>query len=391
LLWNTFLIWLTMRGVAFVLACLAATAAAFNPSSLQGNPSLQQPQFQRRVPSNSLVARPIEQLQKPAVAMATDRPVGWKPEQLEAPVQPELDQQLLSEAYDQCEKVTQMASKTFSFGASLLEQEKKKAMWAIYTWCRRTDDLVDSPLAMMDSEKMTSDLAAWRARLNSVWQGEATDALDLTLLDTRMKYPSLSIEPFLDMIEGMKMDTPQFGQNRYKTWDDLYLYCYRVASTVGLMSLPIFGTAPGYTEEQAKSPAIALGIGLQITNILRDVGEDARRGRIYLPQEDMERFNVTERQILNNVLDDNYIKLMKFEIQRARDYYKEAQDGIPMLAPAARLGVQAASDIYSQILNKVEDNGYDNFRFRAYVKSNEKLSVLLSSWWTVNAMPETSS
>jgi len=238
---------------------------------------------------------------------------------------------------------------------------------------------------------MTSDLAAWRARLNSVWQGEATDALDLTLLDTRMKYPSLSIEPFLDMIEGMKMDTPQFGQNRYKTWDDLYLYCYRVASTVGLMSLPIFGTAPGYTEEQAKSPAIALGIGLQITNILRDVGEDARRGRIYLPQEDMERFNVTERQILNNVLDDNYIKLMKFEIQRARDYYKEAQDGIPMLAPAARLGVQAASDIYSQILNKVEDNGYDNFRFRAYVKSNEKLSLLLSSWWTVNAMPETSS
>merc|ERR1719235_2367685 len=111
------------------------------------------------------------------------------------------------------------------------------------------------------------------------------------------------------------MDTPELGQDRYETWDELYLYCYRVASTVGLMCLPVLGTAKGYTEEDAKEPAIALGIALQITNILCDVGEDAKRGRIYLPLEDMKRFGVTESQIIQGDLDANYVKLIRFEIQ----------------------------------------------------------------------------
>merc|ERR1719454_2862386 len=146
---------------------------------------------------------------------------------------------------------------------------------------------------------MMSDLSAWRSRLLKIWEGEAEDLIDVALVDAKRKYPTLELEPFLDMIEGMVMDTPQLGKDRYSTWEELYLYCYRVASTVGLMTLPIMGTAPGYTEDDAKKPAEALGIAFQITNILRDVGEDAVRGRIYLPREDMDRFGVTEKQIFD--------------------------------------------------------------------------------------------
>lgn len=197
----------------------------------------------------------------------------------------------------------------------------------------------------------------------------------------------MPIQPFLDMIQGMIMDTP-LGQDRYQTWDELYLYCYRVASTVGLMCLPVLGTAKGYTEEMATEPAVALGIALQITNILRDVGEDAVRGRIYLPQEDLKRFGVSEKDLINGVMTENYKNLIKFEIQRARDYYRISQEGIPMLAPNGRMSVQAAGDMYSKILDKIEDNDYDNFRKRAFVSKTEKILQLPKSYWTVSQMPK---
>ena len=166
------------------------------------------------------------------------------------------------------------------------------------------------------------------------------------------------------------------------------MYCYRVASTVGLMTLPVMGTAEGYTYEEAKEPAIALGIALQITNIMRDVGEDAVRGRIYVPLEDMAKFGVTEQQILNGKMDDNYRELVKFEIQRARDYYAMSDEGIPMLHPDSRLAVQATGDIYGKILEKLEANDYDNFRKRAYVSKMEKFTTLPSVWAKIQGMPK---
>jgi hypothetical protein len=178
------------------------------------------------------------------------------------------------------------------------------------------------------------------------------------------------------MIKGMVMDVPGIGQSRYATWEDLNLYCYRVAGPVGLMSLPIFGTADGYTEDDARDAALSLGVALQITNILRDVGEDARRGRIYLPQEDMERFGVTEEQIMNGVVNDNYRALMRFEIDRAEKYYKKAQEGVPMLSSVARFPTQAALDIYRQILTRIVANDFDNLSKRAYVSKWEKFSML---------------
>lgn len=302
------------------------------------------------------------------------------------PAEPSRESAVLEAAYVQCEKITSVFAKTFYLGTKLMSEKQRRAVWAIYVWCRRTDDLVDGPRAMMNSNVMRADLAAWEARLYQIWEGKPQDSLDLALLDTKQLYPTLPIEPFCDMIQGMVMDTPDLGQDRYETWDDLYLYCYRVASTVGLMTLPVLGTAEGFTEEDAKGPAIALGIALQITNILRDVGEDAVRGRIYLPKEDLDKFGVSETQILNGVIDENYKNLVKFEIQRARDYYKESERGVAMLAPSSRLSVQAAADMYGKILEKLEENDYDNFRKRAYVSKPEKFLSLPQTWMKVNAM-----
>lgn len=262
-----------------------------------------------------------------------------------------------------------------------MSTEQRKATAAIYVWCRRLDDLVDSPRAGMQAkEAMERDLEVWRARLKRLFNDrQATDSLDFVLLDTLEKYPTLSIEPFEDMIKGMAMDTNQLGQTRYQTFDELYVYCYRVASTVGLMMIPIFGFAPGFTLEEARAPAVSLGIALQLTNIIRDVGEDAERGRIYIPQEDMVRFGVTEDQIFKGRVDENYRALMKFQIERAREYYEHAEIGIVTLAPEARLAVQAAAKMYGGILDKVTENEYDNLSKRAFVSRRGKFKRLLQS------------
>ena len=204
----------------------------------------------------------------------------------------------------------------------------------------------------------------------------------MALADAKLRYPDLDIVPYKGMIDGMLMDTPghEYYQNRYATWEDLELYCYRVAGTVGLMTLPVLGCGPGKTLEQAREPALALGIAFQITNILRDVGEDALRGRIYLPEEDMENFGVTDQQILDGVVHQNYIDLMKFEIQRAESFYEKAQSGIPMLAPEASLTV------YKAILDKIIENNYDNFRRRAYVSKIDKFLMLPEAYLYVQRL-----
>lgn len=159
--------------------------------------------------------------------------------------------QLLRKAYEESGEVTSAFAKTFYLGTQLLEEAPREAIWAVYVWCRRTDEIVDAP---RDSEKeMLDDLASWEMRLENLWKyGEVEDVYDLCLLDVLVKYPSLPITPFTDMIRGMLMDVPGLGQERYETFDELHLYCYRVAGTVGLMSLPVFGCAEGYNDVIAK-------------------------------------------------------------------------------------------------------------------------------------------
>jgi phytoene synthase len=158
---------------------------------------------------------------------------------------------ILRKAYDESGEVTSAFAKTFYMGTQLLPVDAREAIWAIYVWCRRTDEIVDAPRE--NDDEMLSDLSSWEIRLENLWKsGAVEDVFDLCLLDVRIKYPNLDITPFVDMVRGMLMDVPDLGQDRYETFDELHLYCYRVAGTVGLMSMPIFGCAPGYDAEVAR-------------------------------------------------------------------------------------------------------------------------------------------
>mmetsp|Transcript_16578 Transcript_16578/g.46361 ORF Transcript_16578/g.46361 Transcript_16578/m.46361 type:complete len:526 (-) Transcript_16578:193-1770(-) len=288
---------------------------------------------------------------------------------------------IIRKAYEESGEVTSAFAKTFYLGTQVLPEAPREAIWAIYVWCRRTDEIVDAPRE--DDDEMLSDLAQWEMRLENLWKyGDVVDVYDLCMLDVLVNYPTLPITPFMDMIRGMLMDVPDLGQNRYDTFDELHLYCYRVAGTVGLMSLPVFGCAKGYNEDIAREPALSLGVAFQLTNILRDVGEDAvQRGRIYLPYDDMAKFGVTEEQIFAQRMDQNYANMMKYQIDRARMYYQRARRGVFMLAPESRLPVQLSLDAYGSILNKIENNGYDSLTTRAYVGKWEKLSKIPFSWY----------
>ncbi|MCU0524893.1 MAG: phytoene synthase [Elainella sp. Prado103] len=282
----------------------------------------------------------------------------------------------LEDAYELCRQITAEYSKTFYLGTLLMPEEKRRAIWAIYVWCRRTDELVDGPKAEQTTD---STLDQWEQHLESLFAGHPIEAVDVALVDTLERFP-IGIQPFRDMIAGQRMD---LYRSRYETFDELKLYCYRVAGTVGLMTTPVMGvdhsclSAPWIQAVHSPEPeAVALGIANQLTNILRDVGEDARRGRIYLPLEDLERFQYSEKDLLNGVVDERWCRLMQFQITRARRFFTEAEQGISLLSPDARFPVWAALMLYRGILDIIEKNQYDVFHKRAYVPGWQKLFYL---------------
>lgn len=288
----------------------------------------------------------------------------------------------VEDAYEHCRQITAKYSKTFYLGTLLMPQAKRRAIWAIYVWCRRTDELVDGPMANLTTHET---LDQWERQLESVFAGHPVDDLDVALVDTLERFP-MDIQPFRDMIAGQHMD---LYRSRYETFEDLHLYCYRVAGTVGLMSTAVMGintTPPNTPWEQDWVPtvpmeeAIALGVANQLTNILRDVGEDARRGRIYIPLEELALFGYTEEDLFNGVVDDRWQELMKFQIQRARKFYSTAESGIRFLSLDARWPVWSALMLYRRILNVIEQNQYDVFQRRAYVPSIGKMACLPIAW-----------
>lgn len=284
----------------------------------------------------------------------------------------------LEESYELCRQVTAKYSKTFYMGTQLMPEAKSKAIWAIYVWCRRTDELVDGP---MSNTTTTETLQEWEQHLESIFAGYPLEDADVALVDTLSRFP-IDIQPFRDMIAGQQMD---LYRSRYQTFEELKLYCYRVAGTVGLMTMPVMGVetssfaTPWNPSPKMQSPvseAIALGIANQLTNILRDVGEDARRGRIYLPLQELALFDYTEEDLLNGVIDDRWRELMKFQIHRARKFFVDAERGIKRLSADIRWPVWSASMLYSKILDAIERNQYDVFNRRAYVSTPRKLLCL---------------
>ncbi|XBI42397.1 phytoene synthase 1, chloroplastic-like [Triticum dicoccoides] len=300
--------------------------------------------------------RPSQQQQQapPAVARELDAPRGG-----------------LGEAYARCGEICEEYAKTFYLGTLLMTEERRRAIWAIYVWCRRTDELVDGPNA---SHITPQALDRWERRLEDLFAGRPYDMLDAALSDTITKFP-IDIQPFKDMIDGMRTD---LKKARYKNFDELYMYCYYVAGTVGLMSVPVMGIAPDSkaTAESVYGAALALGLANQLTNILRDVGEDARRGRIYLPQDELAEAGLSDEDIFKGVVTDKWRKFMKRQIKRARMFFEEAERGVTELRKESRWPVWASLLLYRQILDEIEANDYNNFTKRAYVGKAKKVLAL---------------
>ncbi|XP_073153760.1 phytoene synthase 2, chloroplastic-like [Henckelia pumila] len=284
---------------------------------------------------------------------------------------PSFHPMFLDEAYERCKDICAEYAKTFYLGTLLMTEERQKAIWAIYVWCRRTDELVDGPNAAHLSSAV---LDRWEERLEDIFDGRPYDMFDAALTDTVHNFP-LDIKPFKDMIEGMRMDT---RKNRYANFQELYLYCYYVAGTVGLMSVPVMGIAAesSLSALNIYNAALYLGIGNQLTNILRDVGEDASRGRVYLPQDELGKFGLKDEDIFSRKVSDEWRGFMKEQITRARFYFDQAEAGASQLDKPSRWPVWSSLMLYRMILDSIERNDYDNLTKRAYVGRTKRLMTL---------------
>lgn len=268
-------------------------------------------------------------------------------------------------AYHAIDRVIRQHSKTFYFATGLLPRAKRRAIRSLYAFCRCTDDLVDADGATL------ADIQSWREQVSLGPEQQTNPVLQAWAI-TRAQF-RVDRRYETELIEGVGQDV-QFRP--YPTWQSLQEYCYRVASTVGLMSIPIIGLAPRVQFDQAAPYAIRLGIALQLTNILRDVGEDLDRGRIYFPLEDLERFKLSLRDIQRRVFDQRFIDLMRFEISRARQLYHQALPGIAFLARSARVAVTSAALLYAAILDEIEVIAYNVYHKRAFTSTARKVGLL---------------
>jgi phytoene synthase len=297
-------------------------------------------------------------------------PPLYRDHSLLAPLPDNARQFSLAIAYQMTEEVIRVYSKSFYLASGFLPEKERAAVRALYGFCRATDNLVDDPQSIQ-----LTDLSTWRHKVTAPPM-DPDHAVLVAWADARTVYQVPAVYGD-ELIEGCEMD---LTRSRYETFEELERYCYCVASTVGLMCMHILGVAKGRTFAEAKPYAIKLGVALQLTNILRDVGEDADRGRIYLPREDMERFKVSEDDILQSRPTDQVRALLRFEIERAERLYAEAWPGIGMLARNSRFAVAVASDVYRGILGKIAENGYDVFNQRAHLSKAEKLRRLPRTW-----------
>ncbi|EMT46732.1 phytoene/squalene synthase family protein [Anoxybacillus flavithermus] len=270
----------------------------------------------------------------------------------------------LKQAYARCEAVAAHHSKTFYRAFSLLPLHDRRAIWAIYAFCRRVDDIVDE--GAHPKEQLQQFEAEWKSFLAG---DEHDDFMWVALRDVFSRY-EMDVEPFWHMIEGQTMD---LTVHRYETFSQLLRYCYCVASTVGLMLLPIL--APNHRNE-LKESAIALGEAMQLTNILRDVGEDMERGRIYLPREWMKLYGVSEQQLAYGEVTNAFIHLWEQIAEEAEKRYALAGQTFSLYPLSARLAVKGAATMYRSILQVVREQRYDVFTKRAFV-SAERKQVLL--------------
>jgi phytoene synthase len=278
----------------------------------------------------------------------------------------------LAASYRHCEHVAKTQARNFYYSFVTLPPERKAAMCAIYAFMRYSDDVSDEAA---ENRSKADEMRAWRLALDRAFAGDYGDSPILPAFhDTVCRY-NIPARYFHELIDGTQMD---LTRNRYETWDDLHLYCYRVASVVGFVCIHVWGFDEAGGE--ALRYAEACGLALQLTNILRDVKEDAERDRIYLPQEDLRRFGVTEANLKQGVVDDSFRALMRFEVERAKEFYRQAQNLFPLVYAPGRPTLSIMIRIYRGILDSIERNQYDVYTHRARVSTPKKLAIVASAW-----------
>jgi len=268
-----------------------------------------------------------------------------------------------------CQDKAAASGSSFYYSFLFLPQDKRRAITALYAFCREVDDVVDD---CSDEQVARTTLNWWRGQVAEIYAGHPQHPVAQALVAV-VKQFNLAQEHLLEIIDGMEMD---LDQPRYTDFKSLQLYCYRVASVVGLLSVEIFG----YTDRQTLKYAHDLGIAFQLTNIIRDVGEDARRNRIYLPMDEMKQFNVTAADLLNANESENFQKLMAFQIERAQRYYQQALSQLPVIdRKNQRTGLIMAA-IYRATLDEVVASGCHVLKERVSLTPLRKLWLAWTTW-----------
>jgi phytoene synthase len=270
--------------------------------------------------------------------------------------------------YARCAEITRRASSNFYYAFMLLPLARRRALYSVYAFCRFVDDIADN-----DSIKNPAAmLARWREELDNVFAGTPSRAISRALSENVRRF-NIPRRYFEEVINGVEMD---LTQRRYETFGDLYLYCRRVASAVGLICIEIFG----YHNQSTRAYAELLGIAFQLTNIIRDVGEDAARGRIYLPLEDLARFHVAEAEIVNGVYGAGFRALIEFQAERARQYYHDAEQVLADEDRRSMLPAEGMRLIYVSLLERIGRGGYRVLDRRISLSTPRKLYLVGRAW-----------
>lgn len=259
----------------------------------------------------------------------------------------------------ECRRMTMVHGRTFYFASQILPTTKKRAIHSTYAFCRVADDLVDRE-PELGKDLVMARLAAWEDQLE-----HPVDSIAIAYACTREHY-DIPLQPNRDLFTGVRMD---LTQNVFLTWEALREYCYCVAGTIGLITAPILGVRTG----DALPHAVDLGIAMQLTNILRDVAEDAALGRLYLPLEDLAAFGVERESIFAGEPTGDFAGLMRFEIARARSLYESAGQGYAAIDFVGQFATLASGHLYGKILHQIEALDYDVFRERAHVSTLHKI------------------
>ena len=283
---------------------------------------------------------------------------------------PQLTDREIESAYRECARSTRTANTNFYVGFLSLPSNLRRAIYATYAFCRLCDDIVDEPESGQDP---SDELDKVHLALTEPTSNEYTTNPIFTALPHAIETFDLDKKYFVDVIDGCRMD---IGTDRYETFEDLQVYCRRVASAVGIICISIFG----YKSPDAIKYADDLGIAFQLTNILRDIREDYSNGRVYLPQSELQQFGVSEVEFAGDSPSDNFREMMRFQLDRARSYYDSGQRVIP-LSISGRQCLELMSGFYSRILEKIEACDADVLSQRVSLSTTDKLSITMGIGW----------